>query len=100
MFFQARIGLPVSGFISGSGIVVRCQESRNYRSYIWVGGDNSFLSEECVTCILISRVYRYHVSNVVTTRWITVSKPFLNDKMRSLNVTVFVILNCENLFFY
>ena len=50
MFFQARIGLPVSGFISGSGIVVRCQESRNYRSYILVGGDNSFLSEECVTC--------------------------------------------------
>lgn len=39
------------------------------------------------------------MSNVVTTRWITVSKPFLNDKMRSLNVTVFVILNCENLFF-
>ena len=36
----------------------------------------------------------------MTTRWITVSKPFfLNDKMRSLNVTVFVILNCENLFF-
>lgn len=34
----------------------------------------------------------------MTTRWITVSKPFLNDKMRSLNVTVFVILNCENFF--
>ena len=35
--FQARIGLPVSGFISGSGIVVRCQESRNYRSYKYLG---------------------------------------------------------------
>ena len=65
MFFQARIGLPVSGFISGSGIVVRCQESRNYRSYKYLGWwrQQFFLSEECVTCILISRVYRYHVSS-------------------------------------
>ena len=62
MFFQARIGLPVSGFISGSGIVVRCQESRNYRSYIWVGGDNSFFCLKSVsrdhfdiTCVQVSR---------------------------------------------
>lgn len=45
---------------SGSGKIVRCQESRNYRSYIWVGGDNSFCLKS------VSRVLVNHVCTGIT----------------------------------